>query len=199
MSNARVSDLLRQALRVLIGYFLRGVFLFLPALATVYVLWLILDWLDNILPIGLPGLGILLLLVSITVLGYIGTHWLGPTLIASMEARIQKIPFIGFLYGTVRELVNTSRRSYRFEQPVLFRLNPHTQIYRIGFLTHESPLPGYDFVAVFAPFSFATLTGETLFLPRELVIPLPMRGVDALRLVLSGAFVTGQSESNEHS
>lgn len=187
---------LRRTLRILAGYFLRGVFLFLPALATIYVLWLILRWLDNILPTGMPGLGILLLVVGLTVLGYVGTHWLGPTLIASFEERIRKIPFIGFLYSSVRELVNTSRRSYRFDHPVLFRPNPHTQIYQIGFLTHEEPIPGYDMVAVFVPFAFAALTGEVVFVPRDQIIPLQMRGVDALRLVISGAFVTGQSPKN---
>lgn len=187
---------IRLVLKTLFAYFLRGVFLFLPALATVYVLWLILRWLDGIIPVGMPGLGIFLLLLGITVLGYIGTHWLGPTLIASIEARIKKIPFIGFLYGSVRELVDTSRRSYRFEYPVLFRPNPHSQTYQIGFLTHEAPIPGHDLVAVFVPFAFAALTGEVVFVPRDQVIPLDMRGADALRLVISGAFVTGQSERN---
>lgn len=193
MAESPFLSTLRRTLRILFGYFLRGVFLFLPALATVYVIWLILTWLDNILPTGLPGLGILLLVMGLTVLGYIGTHWLGPTLIASVEERIRKIPFIGFLYSSVRELVDTSRRSYRFDHPVLFRPNPHTSTYQIGFLTHEEPIPGQDLVAVFVPFAFAALTGEVVFVPRDQVIPLQMRGADALRLVISGAFVTGQN------
>ncbi|MCS7298010.1 MAG: DUF502 domain-containing protein [Bacteroidia bacterium] len=189
----------RQTVRLLFTYFLRGVFLFLPGLATGYVLWLILEWLDNILPTGLPGLGILLLLVGITVLGYIGTHWLGPTLIASVEERIRKIPLIGFLYGSVRELVDTSRRSYRFEQPVLFRRYPHAEAYQIGFLTHDQPLPNQELVAVFVPFAFAALTGEVLFIPRQEIIPLEMRGIEALRLVISGGFVSGRVPRHESS
>lgn len=191
-----LKEKVRGVFHALLAYFLRGVFLFLPALATVYVVWLILRWLDNILPTGMPGLGILLLVLSITILGYIGTHWLGPTLISSIEARIRKVPFIGFLYGSVRELVDTSRHSYRFDHPVLFRPNPHSQTYQVGFLTHDAPLPGYDLVAVFVPFAFAALTGEVVFVPKDQIIPLDMRGAEALRLVISGAFVTGQSESN---
>ncbi len=99
---------LRRLVALVFQYFLRGVLLFLPALATVYVLWVLLQWLDGILPIGLPGLGLLLLVVSLTFLGYIGTHWLGPTIIASFEARIRKVPFVGFIYSSVRELVDSS-------------------------------------------------------------------------------------------
>ncbi|MCX8111647.1 MAG: DUF502 domain-containing protein [Bacteroidia bacterium] len=196
MDTSRVAVVLRRTLRILFRYFLRGVFLFLPAIATIYVLWLILNWLDNILPTGTPGLGILLLIVALTALGYIGTHWLGPTLIGSVEERIRKIPFIGFLYSSVRELVDTSRRSYRFDYPVLFRLDPNSSVYYVGFLTHEQPLPGYNLVAVFVPFAFAALTGKVIFLPRDQVIPLEMRGSDALRLIISGAFVTGQPVRN---
>lgn len=187
---------MRELAQNLLRYFVRGIFLFLPALATMYVLWFILRWLDGILPVGMPGLGILLLILGLTILGYIGTHWLGPTLIASVEERIRKVPLIGFLYSSVRELVNTSQRSYRFDRPVLFRPNPQVEVYQIGFLTHEAPLPGHNLVAIFVPFAFAALTGDVVFVPKDQVIPLEMRGIDALRLVISGAFVTGQASAN---
>lgn len=184
---------LRWVLALLVRYFLRGVLLFLPALTTAYVLWVILQWLDNILPTGLPGLGLLLLLVGLTLLGYIGTHWLGPTLIASFEARIRKVPFAGFIYSSVRELVESSRRGYRFERPVLVRLSPHTEAYQIGFLTHEKPLlPHPDLVAVYLPYSFSFM-GKLLLVPRSQVEPLPLKAAEALRFVVSGGLIEATS------
>ncbi|MEN3040076.1 MAG: DUF502 domain-containing protein [Bacteroidia bacterium] len=193
MAGVRLIRYFKLILHILATYFLRGVFFFLPALATVYVISLVLRWLDNILPTNFPGLGIFLLVVGLTVLGYISTHWIGPTLLSSIEERIRKIPFIGFFYSSVRELVDTSRRSYRFDYPVLFKPDPNSPVYQIGFLTNERPIPGHDVVAVFAPFAFSALTGKIFLVPKSEVIFLDMRGTDALKLILSGGFVTGQS------
>lgn len=184
---------LRRLVALVFQYFLRGVLLFLPALATVYVLWVLLQWLDGILPIGLPGLGLLLLVLSLTLLGYIGTHWLGPTIIASFEARIRKVPFVGFIYSSVRELVDSSRRGYRFDRPVLVRLSPHTEAYQIGFLTHDKPLPHQPgLVAVYLPYSFSFM-GKLLIVPRAQVEPLPMKAAEALRFVVSGGLIEATS------
>ncbi|GIV24660.1 MAG: hypothetical protein KatS3mg026_0352 [Bacteroidia bacterium] len=184
---------LRRLVALVFQYFLRGVLLFLPALATVYVLWVLLQWLDGILPIGLPGLGLLLLVLSLTLLGYIGTHWLGPTIIASFEARIRKVPFVGFIYSSVRELVDSSRRGYRFDRPVLVRLSPHTEAYQIGFLTHDKPLSHQpELVAVYLPYSFGFM-GKLLIVPRAQVEPLPMKAAEALRFVVSGGLIEATS------
>lgn len=194
--KTRLTTLLRQVASSLLSYFLRGLFLFLPALATVYVLWLILHWLDNILPTGLPGLGILLLLIALTILGYIGTHWLGPTLIASVEERIKKIPIVGFIYSSVRELVEGSKRANKFERPVLVRLEPEG-IYQIGFITHENPPVPHDLVAVYMPYAFSFM-GNVVFVPRDRVEPLSMKAAEALRFVLSGAIISADSSTEKH-
>jgi uncharacterized membrane protein len=189
---------LQVVLKLLFQYFLRGVLLFLPALATVYVLWLILSWLDNILPTGMPGVGILMLLVGLTLLGYIGTHWLGPTLIASLEERIRKVPFVGFIYSSVRELVDSSKRSYRFDRPVLIRLNPSLSTYQIGFLTHENPVPERpELIAVYIPYAFGFM-GDLVLVPREQVEPLAMKSAEALRFVISGAMISGEMQKTSN-
>ncbi|MCX7605669.1 MAG: DUF502 domain-containing protein [Bacteroidia bacterium] len=187
---------LRALFGVFFRYFLRGVFLFLPALATFYVLWLILSWLDNILPTGFPGLGIVLLVVCLTLLGYIGTHWLGPTLIVAVEERIRKVPFIGFIYSSVRELVESSQRSFRFDRPVLVRTNPATQTYQIGFLTHEQPLTDRPLVAVYIPYSFGFM-GDLVFVPADQVEHLPLKSSEALRFVIAGGLISGRNSGEK--
>ncbi|MDW8088386.1 MAG: DUF502 domain-containing protein [Bacteroidia bacterium] len=179
---------LKKALQVFLQYFLRGVFLFLPALATGYVIWLILRWLDSLLPVRLPGMGIFLLCLGIAALGYVGTHWLGPTIVASLEERIRRIPFIGFIYSSVRELVESSRQGLRFDKPVLVQVGLEPPLYRIGFLTHERPLPDQPLVAVYMPYSFGFM-GDLWLLPSSCVQPLKLSAAEALRFVLAGGLV----------
>lgn len=173
---------------LLLRYLLRGVFLFLPAIATLYLLWLLLRWLDNIIPTGIPGIGLILLLVGLTILGYIGTHWLGPTLIAAVEERIRKIPFIGFIYSSVRDLVESSRRSFRFDRPVLVQVNPQVPLYQIGFLTHDSPLPGQPLVAVYLPYAFGFM-GDLVLVPASQVQLLTLKASDTLRFIIAGGLI----------
>ncbi|GIV23944.1 MAG: membrane protein [Bacteroidia bacterium] len=174
---------------LLFRYFLRGVFLFLPALATLYILWVLLRWLDNIIPTGFPGLGSLILIVGLTLLGYLSTHWIGPSLINFIENRIRKIPFIGFIYSSIRDLIENSRRSVRFDRPVLVRLHPQSETYQLGFLTHENPLPPLPLVAVYLPYALSFM-GQLVFVPRDQIQEIPMKGAEALRFVISGGLVT---------
>ncbi|MCS7188175.1 MAG: DUF502 domain-containing protein [Bacteroidia bacterium] len=191
--------LLRKLIGLFVRYFIRGVILFLPAIVTFYLLWFLLDAIDSILPVGFPGLGILLLIVGLTVLGYISTHWLGPTLIAGVEERIRKIPLIGFIYASIRELIDDSRRSFRFDRPVLVQPDPTVPVYHIGFLTHTCPLPNKPLVAVYLPYSFSFM-GNLLLVSPEQVSELGMKSADALRFVVAGGLITPSvpSKSSNH-
>lgn len=181
---------------LLLRYLLRGVFLFLPAIATFYLLWLLLKWLDSIIPTGIPGIGIVLLLLGLTVLGYIGTHWLGPTLIAAIEERIRKIPFIGFIYSSVRELVESSRRSFRFDRPVLVQVNPQVPLYQIGFLTHDAPLPDQPLAAVYLPYAFGFM-GDLVLVPASQIQPLALKASDTLRFIIAGGLIPLRNNEGE--
>lgn len=181
---------------LLLRYLLRGVFLFFPAIATFYILWLLLRWLDNIIPTGIPGIGLILLLLGLTILGYVGTHWLGPTLIAAIEERIRKVPFIGFIYSSVRELVESSRRSFRFDRPVLVQINPEVPLYQIGFLTHDSPLPDQPLVAVYLPYAFGFM-GNLVLVPASQVQPLALKASDTLRFIIAGGLIPLHNSGEE--
>ena len=183
---------------LLLRYLLRGVFLFLPAIATLHLLWLLLKWLDGIIPTGIPGIGIIVLLLGLTLLGYIGTHWLGPTLIAAIEERIRKIPFIGFIYSSVRELVESSRRSFRFDRPVLVQINPQVPLYQIGFLTHDAPLPDQPLVAVYIPYAFGFM-GDLVLVPASQVQPLALKASDTLRFIIAGGLIPLHNSEGETS
>ena len=54
-------------------YFLQGVLLAVPVAATIYVVARLFQAIDSIIPVEVPGLGILTLLVLLTLLGFLGT------------------------------------------------------------------------------------------------------------------------------
>lgn len=190
------SSRIKRIFLQLFSYFLRGVFVFLPAIVTLYILRVILQWLDSIIPLDVPGLGILILIIVFILLGYIATHWIGPSVWEPIEERIRKIPFIGFIYGSIREVIDNSRQKNRFDKPVLIRIQDSPPMYQVGFLTHIEPIPGEDLVAVYIPYALSFM-GELRLVPREVVRNLPAKGADALRFAMSGGFISLESLSNE--
>jgi len=176
----------------LLSYFLRGVFLFLPAVVTIYVLRILLQWLDSIIPMKIPGLGILILVTIFILLGYLATHWIGPSVWQPIEERIRKIPFIGFIYGSVREIIDNSQQKNRFDKPVLVRVQDNPPMYQIGFLTNSAPIPGENLVAVYIPYALSFM-GELRLVPYEAIRVLPAKGADALRFAMSGGFISLES------
>ncbi len=182
----------RRLLLELFSYFLRGLFFFLPAFGTAYVLWVLLRWLDSLVPLDIPGLGLLALIIGFIILGYLATHWIGPTVWAPFEARIRKIPFVGFIYGSIRELIDNSQQKNRFDKPVLIRIANDPPAYQIGFLTNTQPLPGQNLVAVYVPYALSFM-GELRLVPREAIEPLPTKGADTLRFAMSGGFIPLES------
>jgi uncharacterized membrane protein len=182
----------KRILLQLLSYLLRGIFLFLPAIVTLYVLRIILQWLDSIIPLDIPGLGILILTIIFILLGYIATHWIGPTVWQPIEERIRKIPFVGFIYGSVREIIDNSQQKNRFDKPVLIRIQENPPMYQVGFLTHAKPLPDQSLVAVYVPYALSFM-GELRLVPKETIQPLPAKGADALRFAMSGGFIPLES------
>jgi uncharacterized membrane protein len=176
----------------LLSYFLRGVFLFLPAVVTIYVLRILLEWLDSIIPLEIPGLGILILVTVFILLGYLATHWIGPSVWQPIEERIRKIPFIGFIYGSVREIIDNSQQKNRFDKPVLIRVQDNPPMYQIGFLTNSAPIPGENLVAVYIPYALSFM-GELRLVPHDAIRVLPAKGADALRFAMSGGFISLES------
>jgi len=197
--NAQTTNKTSRIKRIflqLFSYFLKGVFLFLPAIVTLYVLRIILQWLDSIIPLDIPGLGILILIIVFILLGYIATHWIGPSVWEPIEERIRKIPFIGFIYGSIREVIDNSRQKNRFDRPVLVRVQDAPPIYQVGFLTHPEPIPGENLVAVYIPYALSFM-GELRLVPRDIIKGLPAKGADALRFAMSGGFISLESLSDE--
>ena len=179
----------RRIGRILLSFFFRGLLLLAPVTIIVWALWQSLRFLDGIIPLDIPGLGLLTLLAIITVVGWLGTTFLYEPLATFGEELLQRIPFLETLYDAVKDLVEAIVGSKRkFDRPVLVKLGGNTDVERLGFITQDdlSHLGlGPEKVAVYLPHAF-NWSGNLYIVPARNVTPLDARAADVMKFVVSG-------------
>ncbi|MEL7005303.1 MAG: hypothetical protein AAFN93_21600, partial [Bacteroidota bacterium] len=53
----------------LVTYFFRGLLFAVPLALTLYIIYQVLQWLDGLIPIDIPGLGLIIIVGVVTALG----------------------------------------------------------------------------------------------------------------------------------
>ncbi|MEN0016356.1 MAG: DUF502 domain-containing protein [Bacteroidota bacterium] len=188
----------KPLLNNLLAYFLRGLLLVVPFALTGYIISLALNWIDRIIKLNIPGLGIAILLVTITFFGYLGSNLLVKSLLDLVESLVNRIPLISTLYTWLKEFTAAFvGNKKKFDQPVLVVVNQQEEIRRLGFVTQHAldglHLPGS--VAVYLPHSY-NFSGNLYLIPRQAVTPLAISSTEVLKFILSGG-VTGLQDLEE--
>ena len=80
-----------------IGYFLQGLLYTLPISATIYVVYKAITIIDGIIPFNIPGLGILILLVSITLIGFLGGALISSRIL-KLEKLLDRVPLLKIIF-----------------------------------------------------------------------------------------------------
>jgi uncharacterized membrane protein len=182
----------KEFLNNLLAYFIRGLLLVFPFAFTVYIISWGLNWIDSLVQIKIPGLGLAILLSAITLLGYLGSSLLVRSLFESIEKYIIRIPLISLIYTSLKEFIAAFvGNKKKFDKPVLVMLDKAQQIQRLGFITQpdliQLHLPGK--IAVYLPQSY-NFSGDLYILPKELVKPLDISSAEVMKFIISGG-VTG--------
>ncbi len=181
----------------LISYFIKGILLISPFALTLYIISTLITWVDGLLGVAIPGIGILIILVSITVLGYFGSTLFFKSFVQYIEYFFLQIPFINMIYTSMKEVITTFvGDKKKFNKPVMILVNKDTNIRKVGFITQEDLQQWklQDYVAVYVPFSYA-FSGEFLLISKERIQFLNISSTDAMRIVISGG-ITGFSQKN---
>jgi uncharacterized membrane protein len=178
----------REFLRELPGYLLRGALITGPLVATLYVLYFILRTVDEFLPLGIPGLGLILCTVLVAMVGYFSSDLIGSGILDSIERVLQRVPFVKLVYSSLKDLVNAfvgERKS--FDKPVLVRLSADDSVRALGFVTRDtlSALELPEHVAVYLPQSY-NFAGNLLIVPRDAVLPLAVSSGELMTFIVSG-------------
>jgi uncharacterized membrane protein len=178
--------------RKFINYVLNGLLITVPVAVTVYVVYRIFTFLDNLIPgeREYPGLGILLLIVVLFVLGWLGSKFINEPIKQSFDKFLDRIPLIKTLYKSLNDVLSAFVGSKkRFDQPVLVRLSDHADAEVIGFITdsdlRELGPVAEGKVAVYVPMSYS-ISGHLIIVPAKNIKRIEQNPVDIMKYVISG-------------
>lgn len=196
-------------------YFLTGIIVAGPLAITAYLTWwviaLIDGWVkplipasylpDHYLPFSIPGLGLIIAFVAVTMLGFLTANLVGRTVVEFGEVLLARTPVISGLYRGLRQIFETlfsaNGTSFRTVGLVEF---PVKGTWSIVFLSApaaaevQNALPhredsGNDYVGVFLPCAPNPTTGFFFYLPRAEIIELAISVDDAAKLVMSAGVI----------
>jgi uncharacterized membrane protein len=185
-----------MAIKRLARYFLRGCLVTAPLGLTIYIVWQVLSTIDRILPIPIPGLGLLATVALITLIGLLTSNVVGKTVLDLTESLLQRLPLVKLVYTSIKDLVSAfvgDKR--RFDAPVAVNLAGATRM--LGFVTRDGlgRIGMGEYVAVYFPQSY-NFAGYLLLVPRNQVEPLDLPSAEVMTFIVSGGvsgFGMGQS------
>ncbi len=175
-------------LRDLTRYFFRGAFLTAPIALTLYILYWLFQAFDQLLPIGIPGLGLVVTLGFVTLLGFLSSNVIGRTAFDWTERLLRRVPFVKLLYSSIKDLVGAfvgDKKS--FDQPVTVRISNDSPLRLIGFITRAQTgaLGLHGHVAVYFPQSY-NFAGNLVLVPRGLIEPVDASSAEVMTFIVSG-------------
>jgi uncharacterized membrane protein len=194
------------------NYFLAGILVTAPISITVYLSWLFINFVDRTitpiipvkynpetyLPFGIPGLGLIVLVVALTLVGAITAGYFGRLFVRMSERVLARMPVVRSIYGALKQIFETvlARQSDAFRQVALIEY-PRRGIWAIGFLTGATEgevqrRTDEKMLNVFLPTTPNPTSGFLLFVPREEVVFLDMSVEEGIKMVVSAGIVTPQ-------
>ncbi|HAG15485.1 MAG TPA: hypothetical protein DCG69_03040 [Bacteroidales bacterium] len=181
----------------MIRYFGQGLLYLVPISITVYVIYTIFAYFESLseplemkyIGFQIPGLGLLIMLVFITLVGLIGSSFIFKPLVRYFEYLINKAPLIKDLYSAVQDLMGAFvGGKKKFTEPVLVKMDA-SGLMRIGFVTRKAGVPemGIDSsqLVVYLPYSYGIM-GTVIVVPKENVVPINLPSTEVMKFIVSG-------------
>jgi uncharacterized membrane protein len=182
----------------LVRWFLQGLIYFVPIALTVFVMVACFRAVDGalgeLIGIDVPGAGILVMVVVVTVLGFLLSNYLSRRVLSVVEVALDRLPLVKLLHSSVKDLLGAVvGEDRKFDTPVAVELMPGSGVRAFGFVTRDSldgaGLPD-GLVAVYLPQSY-NFAGQLLAVPRARVQPVTAEASEIMAFIVSGG-VTGR-------
>ena len=185
-------------------YFVAGLLVWIPLGITVWVLKLLVDFMDQsllLLPhsfqsealfgFHVPGLGVILTVVIVLVTGATAANFVGRRVLGLGHNLLLRIPILRSIYGGVKQISDTlfSPEGKAFRRAVLVRY-PHQGAWTVALVTGNpdqevADILGTDQISVFVPTTPNITAGFFLVVPRSETIELDMTVDAALKYIIS--------------
>lgn len=179
----------RKLGRILLGYFFRGLLLIVPVAVIIVVTYEVLKWVDQIVEVDVPGLGVLIVLASVMVIGWLGSTFVYQRFAEIGDDLLRRVPFLKTVYDALKDLMEGLVGSKKkFDRPVLVKREDESGMGMLGFLTQEDLTDlgmAADLVAVYVPHSFAW-SGRLFIVPASSVTPIDAKASEVMKFILSG-------------
>ncbi|WP_266202932.1 DUF502 domain-containing protein [Pontibacter kalidii] len=175
-------------MRTLFRYFLNGLLIIAPIAITVFIVVGIIDWLNSIFDLGIPGLGILLMVVLLTVVGFIGSSFFVRPFLVAVETLVHKVPLVSIIYSSIKDLFDAFvGDNQKFNRPVMVKMTEDSENHKLGFVTQDVllQLNVEDKVAVYFPHSY-NFSGELFLVPKRNVTYLDLPSSEVMKFIVSG-------------
>ncbi|GGO88678.1 membrane protein [Marinobacterium nitratireducens] len=192
-------------MKYLTRLFFQGLLLLLPAVLTIYLVYLIFTALNETLfsavgallalvypgieagwLVTLTGIGVTFAVIILT--GLIASNFLGSFVLGRIDALLDRIPLVKMLYSALKDLFRAFLGDQKsFSKPVLVEVNEGGAVRLIGFVTQES-LTDFgldDDVAVYLPQSY-NFAGNLIVVPRDRVKALNVPAAQVTAFLVSG-------------
>lgn len=179
---------LDQPMKQLVQYFLRGLVVTAPVAITLYVCWAMFTRIDGLLGLPIPGAGLVVTVILITLVGVLASNLLTQGIVSAVEGLLGRLPFVRLLYSSTKDLLNAFvGEKRRFDRPVAVRLSANGGALMLGFVTQQAldalGLPGY--VAVYLPQAY-NFGGNLVVFTTSQVQPIPAESADLMAFIISG-------------
>jgi len=206
----------RKALEALRTWFFTGIVVGAPIGITIWLVWSFISFIDKqikpLIPVewnpetylkfALPGLGIVVAVVGLTVLGALTANILGRSFLGFGERVLARVPLVRSIYSAVKQVFEAfaSSEASSFKEAVLIEY-PGPGLWAIGFITSRNPgaeitdkIPGA--IGVMLPTSPNPAMGHLIYVEPSRIRKLDMSIDKAAKLVISFGVLSTEQMSD---
>ena len=207
----------RSFVQRLRSWFFTGLVVFGPIAVTAYIAWWVIDTIDNwvrpwlpntlspdaYLPFHVPGFGVLIAIVGLTLLGFLTANFIGRSLVRFGEAMLDRTPLIRGVYKGLKQVFETifSQSGSQFRKVGLIEF-PVKGSWSIVFISSApaevvaGALPSKrPMISAFMPCTPNPTTGFFFYIPADEVIELPISADEAAKLIMSAGLIQPQGQA----
>jgi uncharacterized membrane protein len=207
---AKVGRLQHGVVSRLRNYFLTGLILVAPAYITIALTWWFINWVDDLvrpfipiayrpetyLPVTIPGTGLIIAFVTLTLFGFLTANFVGRKLVEIGENILTRMPIVRPIYNSLKQIFQTlfGKGGSSFRRVGLVEF-PSPGMWSLVFLSNPaSPeiagrLPDTEHIAAFMPCTPNPTTGFFFYVARRDIIDLDITVEAAMTLLMSAGMV----------
>ncbi|MFT4635443.1 MAG: putative membrane protein [Arenicella sp.] len=197
-------------------YFVAGLLVWLPLVATYLVLSFSISLIDrsllllppairpeNLIGFKIPGLGVILTFILVMMTGLVVANFFGRSIVGAWESLLSRIPLVRTVYGAVKQITASlfSDAGQSFREMVLVEY-PRKGIWVLAFVTGDTPkkfqqVAGQDLINIYVPTTPNPTSGVYVMVPRADVKRLDVPVEVGLKMILSAGVINPLDDPEE--